>query len=94
MPFNAQKGQIASVTCCDRARRTSPDDIQDDVAVFTVTEWEEKGNNDSFLYDDNIHELSYNPKSMAVEMVTRFSVTASGFAEAEGIEQLCSILAN
>ena len=92
VPFNAQKGQIASVTCCDRARRTSPDDIQDDIAVFTVTEWEEKGNNDSFLYDDNIPELSYNPKSMAVEMVTRFSITASGFAEAEELNNFVQSL--
>ena len=29
VPFNGQKGQTASVTCYDRARLTSPDDIQE-----------------------------------------------------------------
>ena len=81
--FNSQKGHMASVTYYDRARLIPPDDIQEDVAVFTVSEWEEKGKDNSPLYDDNILELSYNPQSVAVEMVTRFSVTASGFAEAE-----------
>ena len=48
------------MTCHDPACLISPDDIQEDVAVFTVSEWEEKGNDDSFLYDNNIPELLYN----------------------------------
>ena len=90
--FNGQKGQIASVTCRDRVCLISPDDIQEDVAVFTITEWEEKGNSDSSLYDDSIPELSYNPQSVAVEMVTRFSVTASSFAEAEELNNFVQSL--